>query len=268
MEKLDKKYRKDKMMENYIKVRSYLKVERKEEEKIEDYLQKYERLAEECKKAAGSMLVGEIKGCHLLEQANLDEQQKQMVLSACGKDKLEYEMVAKVMKRIFEGIGEEKDKDEWWESGGRSLGNKSNRMERRNQENRKKKPIGKSGRITRCTICDSEYHWARECKKNYVNNRDWRGKQGEEDTKEREGGEEKVYMGDTGEEEEMDDWALIEAILDQSGKQVEEEIKGGEVKRDRGAERVYMGGTREEDNWKEFEEEKDVGWSGTGCGKM
>jgi hypothetical protein len=216
MEKLDKRYRKDKMMENYIKVRNYLKVERKEKEKIEDYLQKYERLAEECKKAAtGSMLTGEIKGCHLLEQANLNEQQKQMVLSACGKDKLEYEMVAKVMKRIFEGIGEEEGKEEWWERGRMGVGNQSNRTEKRDQENWKKKTIGREGRVTKCAICGSEYHWARECPKNYKNSKDQRGKQREGETKGKEvkegRGEEKVYMGGIGEEE---DWTEVEAILD------------------------------------------------------
>ena len=72
LEKLDKRYRKDKVMETYGKVRQYLKVERGKEEKIEDYLHRYDKLAEECKKATGNngMLDGEIKGCHLLEQAN------------------------------------------------------------------------------------------------------------------------------------------------------------------------------------------------------
>ena len=43
---------------------------------MEDYLHRYERLSSECKKAAGSMLEGEIKGCHLLEQANLEDYKK------------------------------------------------------------------------------------------------------------------------------------------------------------------------------------------------
>ena len=209
MEKLDKRFRRDKMMENYIKVRNYLKVERGDKEKIEDYLQKYERLAEECKKAAGSMLTGEIKGCHLLEQGNLNEQQKQMVLSACGKDKLEYEMVAKVMKRIFEGLGEEEKKDEWWERRGRSQGQET---EKRVQESGKKNPMGKFGKISRCAICGSEYHWARECPKNYKHSKGQREtKREEEISSKKERGEEKVYMGESSQEE---DWKEIEAILD------------------------------------------------------
>ena len=41
---------------------------------------------------------------------------KQMVLSACSGDNIEYEKIAKVMKRIFEGIGEEEKREgEWFE---------------------------------------------------------------------------------------------------------------------------------------------------------
>ena len=112
-------------METYAKVRKYLKVEREKGEKIGEYLHRYDRLAEECKKAIGGigMIDGEVKGCHLLEQANVGEQQKQMVLAACGGDKLEYKMLTKVMKRIFEGLGEEgkeeEKSEEWWEDEGR-----------------------------------------------------------------------------------------------------------------------------------------------------
>jgi hypothetical protein len=216
LEKLDKRYRKDKVMETYGKVRQYLKVERGKEEKIEDYLHRYDKLAEECKKATGNngMLDGEIKGCHLLEQANVDESQKQMIIAACGKDKLEYNMVQKVMRRIFEGLGgkEEKKEEDWWEDRGRRERGNVRETERKymgNRGNGRRNPMDKGGRITKCAICGSESHWARECPQNYNNKKKGINK-GENNGDKKE--EEKVFIG--GVEENDNYWEEIEAILD------------------------------------------------------
>ena len=73
-------------------------------------------------------------------------------------------------------------------------------------ERRKKNPIGKMGNVTKCAICSSEFHWARECPKNYRNKGKEQSKEGY--TKE------KVFLGEGGEEEERDHWDKVEAILD------------------------------------------------------
>ena len=73
---------------------------------MRDFIIRYEKEELECRKAMGkNVLEGEAKGFHVLEQANLTDNQKQMVLAACGKEKLEYSVVSQIMKRIFEVLG-------------------------------------------------------------------------------------------------------------------------------------------------------------------
>ena len=63
------------------------------------------------------MMEGEALGFHLLEQANLTKSLKQMVLEACGKEKLKFDAVSQALKRIFENMGGEKE-GEWLEGRG------------------------------------------------------------------------------------------------------------------------------------------------------
>ena len=211
IEKLDSIYRKDNVLETYSKVRSYLKVERNSKEKIADYLHRYDKLADECKRATGGegMLDGEVKGCHLLEQANVTEQQKQMILAACGRDKLEYNIIKKVMKRIFESLDREETKEEdWWEEKGTKEKERYNNNEKKWQGwKTKKNPMGIGGKISRCAICGSEFHWARECPENYKNKGRGRAETGKKDEKEQ------VFVGRE-EEDEGSYWTEVEAILD------------------------------------------------------
>ena len=140
---------------------------------------RYEKEELECSKAIGkSMFEGEAKGFHLLEQANLSENQKQMVLAACGKGKLEYEVVSQIMKRIFEGLGNKED-NEWWGSEGYSnvwRGRDSYRPRSisrgrgtRGRGRDGKNPLNRDGRVSLCTLCKSEYHWVRDCPQNVMN---------------------------------------------------------------------------------------------------
>ena len=112
LKKLDEAYLKDTLMDNYSKMKCYFKIERESGETMRDFIIRYEKVELECKKALGkSMFEGEAKGFHVLEQAHLSESQKQMVLSACGNGKLEYEVVSQIMKRIFEGLGNKEDNE-------------------------------------------------------------------------------------------------------------------------------------------------------------
>lgn len=221
LERLDQVYRKDKVTEVYSKVRSLLKIERGSEEPMEDYLNRYDRLAGDCEKEGIDMLKGEMKGCHVLEQAGLDENQKQMVLAACGQDKLEYERIRRVMKRIFEGLGSKEKEEEWWEKG-RGIGYKNQgRGELKSYERGEKNPT-RYGKTTRCVVCSSEYHWARECPKSYRQQTRGRGGRGgigqrmqaerSREEKGHETEEEKVFLEKK--EEKDSHWLEVEAILD------------------------------------------------------
>lgn len=199
LDKLDGVYRKDKVMETYSKVRSYLKIERGEKETIEEYLFRYDKVAEECKKATGGrgMMEGEVKGCHLLEQAKVTETQKQMVLAACGGDKLDYNLVSKMMKRIFEGLVEKETKEDgWWER-------KDNKGGTYYKEGRKGRG-GQQWQRTWCVICRTGGHSTRDCPKHYLN----RG--GGKERKE----EEKEVVFAVELQDNDDDWDGVEGILD------------------------------------------------------
>ena len=69
--KLDEKYRKETIMENYSKMKSYCKIERDSSEKMRDYIIRYEKADSECSRAIGKhMFEGEAKRYHVLEQAS------------------------------------------------------------------------------------------------------------------------------------------------------------------------------------------------------
>ena len=197
MKKLDEVYKKELVWSNYDKVVSYLKIERMKSEKIRDYLLRYEKLANDCKRVGGTLLDGEPKGIHLLEQANLTEGQKHLVISGCGREKLEYDTVKHVMKRIFESSEEEKE-DSWLERY-----DKKREPERRWQGNRGGKNPVRNGIITKCNICRSENHWALQCPRHFNN----REKKVENVAKEET--TEKVYL-----EDGQEYWGELEAILD------------------------------------------------------
>ena len=243
LEKLDRVFLKDTLLDSYVKMKTYLKIERESGEKMRDYLIRYEKTASECSQAIGrSMFEGETKGCHVIEQANLTDTQKQMVLAACGRDKLNYDAVSQIMKRIFEGLGDKEEnewlgsenytntgsgrgKDEWWGSernlntgSGRGKEGSRNRGRPRWIRGRGgRNPINKEGRVTLCAVCNSEWHWARDCPQNFQNrkryyeNTEIENRPRNNQEKERE--EEKIYIGEV-RKLDGESWGDIDAILD------------------------------------------------------
>ena len=219
LKKLEEAYEKDTLMDNFGKLKSFFKIERESGETMRDFIIRYEKRELECRKALGkSILEGEVKGYHVLDQANLSENQKQMVLAACGKEKLEYEVVSQVMKRIFEGLGNKED-NEWWGSEGYSRvgrGRDSYRSRPRGTGSRGrgrdgKNPLNKDGKVSLCALCKSEYHWARECPQNFIN----KTKKEKEpiDGQQQEKSEERVYVGEVSKLDE-EPWGEIDIILD------------------------------------------------------
>lgn len=255
LNKLDEVYLKDSLMENYGKMKTYFKIVRDNEEKMRDFILRYEKAELECTKAIGrKMFEGEAKGFHVLEQANLTENQKQMVLAACGDGKLEYDKVSQILKRIFEGLGSKensvfgsKENSEWWGlEGQKGFGTEREyyRFGRGRWARGRggRNPLNKDGKVTLCAICKSEWHWARECPQN-VNNKkkfDSRNSTGSTETRGTGNKEERVYVG--------------------------EETKGNKCKE----EKVYIGEVMgvDDEPWSEVDAILDTGCKSTVCGEL
>ena len=161
LRRLDKYFKKDLLMEKYGKVKKFMDLERGKAESVTDFLNRYERVAAEWKKATAEETLEEMLGCHLLERAGLSGTQKQMVLAACGEEAETHTKIRAVMKRMFvEWDEEQKVEEEVWHAG-----------ERREIYHQKMNP-SRNGRVTKCVICASLYHWARECPKNFKNRKE------------------------------------------------------------------------------------------------
>lgn len=95
-------YREDELSEKYEKVKKFLLIKRLEGDGMRGFLFRYDRISFECKGViSGGMFEVELKGCHLLTQAGLREEQKQMVPSGAGKEKMEYRRVKEILMRIL-----------------------------------------------------------------------------------------------------------------------------------------------------------------------
>ena len=219
LKKLDEAYRKDTIADNYEKLRTYIKIERESGETLRDYIIRYEKEELECSKALGnSVLGGEVKGFHVLEQANLSDSQKQMVLAACGREKLEYSVVSEVMKRIFEGLGK-KEESGWLGSEAEvqsSFGRGRVNFRSRGRGNRGRgrggrNPLDKQGKVSVCVLCQSEWHWARECPENFVNKKKRENRPEANQDNERD--EETGYVGEIS-WGNVEPWKEVDGILD------------------------------------------------------
>ena len=221
--KLDEAYLKDTLMDNYSKMKRYFKIERESGETMRDFIIRYEKMELECRRAIGkNMFEGEAKGFHVLEQASITDNQKQMVLSACGNGKLEYGTVSQIMKRIFEGLGNKEEdgkgkESEWLESEGYSnlwRGRENYRSRGRGNRSRGRggrNPLNKQGKVSVCVICNSEWHWARECPQNIINKKKEENRTMTNQEKEKD--EERVYVGEISKVDE-ESWGEVDAILD------------------------------------------------------
>ena len=207
LECLDKIFLRDSVMDRYGKLKEYFKIEREVGESMRAFIQRYEKIESECKRALDSpMFSEELKGFHVLEQANLAEGQRQMVIAACGQDKLEYEVVSRIMRRMFDSMEEGKE-DEWW--GSERRGEATNSRREAKNYTKRKNPIGKDGRVSKCAICKSEWHWAKDCSQNIRN----KEKEGKDDSNGKEKYREKVFAEEIGDIRE-ESWKGVEAIVD------------------------------------------------------
>ena len=205
LKKLDELFQKEQVWDNYDRLSGYLYIRRKKDESVRDYLSRYEFLEAECRKTGNSSIEGELRAVHLLESAGFAEQEENMIVSACGQQKLEFDLVRKTMKRIFDNVKAKKtNEEEAWIEGQRK---REFRREYRREpirnangkDGERKNPV-RYGRVSTCAICGSEYHWARMCPKNIQN----RGST-------EKGTDEKVFASC---EVDKEYWGDVEAILD------------------------------------------------------
>ena len=154
---------------------------KRESENIVDYIIEFERRHHLCKKH-DMTLPDAVLAFKLLDGAGLDKKEKQLVLTAVAAE-LTFANMKSALKRIFgetktgdisgDGI---KVKEEaalytnlagtgGYNGGGRRpyRGQSSNagRMARSGQ--RGTNPFDKFGRRSRCAVCGSTFHWARDC---------------------------------------------------------------------------------------------------------
>ena len=215
IKRLDAVYKKEEVFEHYGKALAFLKIERKKKETMNEFLQRYDHAAYCCKREGEAVIQGNMRAVHLMEAARLTDDQTHMVIAASGKDKLNFDTIKMVLKRMFESTEKgEKVEESWMEGRGMNLRGEGNRETDKGQKN----PM-RFGRVTTCAVCGSEYHWARQCPKNVMNRNKREIGQGDrreaghgkskEDSKEEKGN--KVYMST---EEDAEFWNEVEGILD------------------------------------------------------
>ena len=209
IKKLDELFVKEKVWDNYDRLLGYLHISRKKKETVRDYVARYEFLEAECRRTGNSRLEGELKAIHILDGANLTDQECNMVISACGQDELEFEKVRKVMKRIFDKSQRIEEEESWVEGPRRRDFRKDEARANYERKGERKNPVNKFGAVSKCVVCSSEFHWARECPRNVQNKtRGEPGKAQGEFTGEK---GERVYAS---REVEKEYWGEVEAILD------------------------------------------------------
>ena len=98
LQELDKHFKKESVDLSYEQFCDFETFRREKDGNMTKYVVEFERRHQKLK-VHGMELPDGIRGCKLLEMANLDPREKQLVLSACTK--LEYAQIQSALKRIF-----------------------------------------------------------------------------------------------------------------------------------------------------------------------
>jgi hypothetical protein len=109
---LDKTFKKDGRLDKMEKAMKLYKIEKQKEETMKEYVTRYETYSRECEKAGGGKMTEEMKGSHLLGQANLTNIELHIVLGACGEEEYEFEKIKTSLMRIFQEKDKSTEKEE------------------------------------------------------------------------------------------------------------------------------------------------------------
>ena len=90
MKRLDKLYLKVSRIDKLEKTMKLFKIEKRSEETMKEYILRYEKYSRECEKSGGGRMSEEMKGSHLLSQANLSKTDLHVILGACGNEEYNF----------------------------------------------------------------------------------------------------------------------------------------------------------------------------------
>ena len=157
LDELDKHFKKNDVDSAYEAYRDFDKFERVSNQSITDFIQEFEKRYGKLTKH-NMTLPSTVQGCKLLEAADLETTQKQMILSACSS--LDYNIVCGILRRTFGSFVSSSEssliKSEVFYSKGGHRASTNGQLRRKN-------PKDKSGRVSKCAVCESVFHWARDC---------------------------------------------------------------------------------------------------------
>lgn len=202
--KLNEHFQKDKVQRSYLELEKFEKFRRSSGMKMNDYITEFERLNNRIKDHEMTLPDG-VVAYKLLHHANLNENEINLIKVTMSQ--LSYKEVKDKMTKMFSDITNTgtvkaessikvedtfyntKEYDTYYlnnRRGGRWRGRSSRgemmrgrsygrgQFSQRGQEgynksNRKLNPLDEYGKVSKCAICESKFHWARDCPDAYEN---------------------------------------------------------------------------------------------------
>ena len=170
LRKLDTLFLKTKNESNYEAYKNFDTIKRKANENIADNIVDFDSLYTKIRKR--EMVLPEAAlAFKLLDGAGLTENQRQLALTACSD--LKYENMKAALKRVFGGAlsdhGATEDKaifmkqEVVYSASNGGFGNRPRTSQTRNQPSRNTHPLNRFGQPSRCRICQSIFHYAKDC---------------------------------------------------------------------------------------------------------
>ncbi|CAG2191494.1 unnamed protein product [Mytilus edulis] len=176
---LDKLFEKDKIDQAYAAYTVFDKFHRIDDVSMSDYIIEFEQRYNKCKKYE-MVLPDAILAFKLLDNAGLSQSNRQLALTACSD--LKFDTMKSALNRIFasksqnfpgeqDSVVTVKEESAFVSDGYYQRGRSSRRNFPRNRADRstnssrlktKMNPVF-NGNVSRCKICDSKFHWVKDC---------------------------------------------------------------------------------------------------------
>src|SRR5215469_17677009 len=150
LKKLDERYKRDSRIISMNKILEFYDIERKSEETIREFFDRFERVRRECMRIEGQESQELTDGWLALKWAKLSEMETQIVLGACVEGRQGYENEKNEVIRIVEKEKTVSEKTYWL-------------TETRDEKN-KGSPTQRLNNKVRCYRCGELNHLATECK--------------------------------------------------------------------------------------------------------
>ena len=220
--KLDKLFLQDEGSRQFNAFREFYNLRKSDAKSCNEYISEFEHVY--FKLVAQKMaLPDSVIAFMLLESCKFNENEIKMVMT--GIPKVTFDNMKEAIKRIFgSDIGRHRDyskdvktepvfeaetnetlysnrnwrHDSWRETSGRGFRGTSGANSRgfgsNRGFNRKTNPIDRDGKISKCSICESKFHWARQCPDAYEKRTIHAKNVGEQDSSDKVEGENEVHL--------------------------------------------------------------------------